>query len=835
MAEVISEIVGKEAYDQIKKLDEQLGDLVKKFENNTRAVLILEQALSNAKMPMDDLKKVAEELNKKEAEQVQIANDVVKKSEQKAAATKVYTNAINEQQKAELERQQSATAWASKEAKISADTVKQRKAEAVSIASLTEENKKLRAERDKLDVSTAIGRQKIKDLNEGIAENNRIILANQDVVKKQAANVGNYASATTNLNAETKKISGTMASFTGVVGKAWGALRQLAYIIPGLGIAGIMGIAIDGILMLANSFDLLSTKTKEEIESAKVLSDVHKEMVKNIGEETALLEVNYQTAVNTNLSYKERGKAVDYLQKQYPEMFNNANREKLLNGELSGSYALLTTQIHKRAEETANLNLLNRKVLERTETQLQLDQLMGKGQGKDEFYYTNKSAEALRAKLSLQSREIGMIEDKIQKNKEGFGNDVYYIDETVKRQVEAQNKIDKYYAEHGAPSKSAKSGKSAASLTKPVINPKLSDTDLADLKAYYENISKQQIKVMGEMMNDPASKKAFEDFLTSGVLNGDQSISDEAAKKLADDLIKRIEDNAKKLQLKIDKEKSLKEATELLNEINAITQQYGKAASDIADAIAMQANLKADNEIKNIDRVLQADLDALDRRAMSQKQKDAERARLEAVAEARRKAIDRDRIKAMRTAASIQKAADIANIITSTALAVVGFLAKPGGYPGIALSIGAGVAGAAELAKAIATPLPQYFKGTDSKPMDGPAWVGEKGIEKITLPDGTTFLSPGVPTIMDLPKKTEIKPHEETMRELMYDINAAAFRKMASADFSKHDSYNSAILESINELSMDTKRLIKIMNGKNYENNFYGDTQNIAHINKAIS
>ena len=44
-AELINEIVGKEAYEQVRKLDEQLGELVKKFENNTRAVMILERAL----------------------------------------------------------------------------------------------------------------------------------------------------------------------------------------------------------------------------------------------------------------------------------------------------------------------------------------------------------------------------------------------------------------------------------------------------------------------------------------------------------------------------------------------------------------------------------------------------------------------------------------------------------------------------------------------------------------------------------------------------------------------------------------------------------------------
>lgn len=827
MAELISEIVGKEAYEQIKRLDEQLGDLVKKFENNARAALIMEQALAASTKTggIGNLKKAAEDLNNVQAEGVRIANEVVETSKKKEEATKQYTDAINAQQKAELAAQQSATAWAAKEAKISADTVKQRKAETVSIASLTEENKKLRAERDKLDISTAAGRQKIKDLNEGIKENNRIILANQDVVKRQAANVGHYASATTNLDAETKKINETLGSFRGDVGKAWGALRQLANLLPGIGIAGIMGLAIDGVLALADSFDLLSNKTKEEIESAKVLSDVHKEMVKNIGDETTLLEVNYQTAVNTELSYRERGKAVDYLQKQYPEMFNNANREKLLNGELSGSYALLTNQIHQRAEETANLNLLNRKVLERTETQLQLDQLMGKGLGKDEFYYSNKSADVLKAKLGLQDREIGLIEARIQKNKEGFGKDVYYIDETVRRQVEAQNKIDKYYAEHGDPKKTGKPDKPKV---KPEISPNLSDTDLADLKRYYENLRKAQIEAMGQMINDPESKKVFDEFLLGDVLSGDQSVTDAKAADLIDAITKRISEKAKK------KEISLKFALDVAM-INDIVQMATEALSTINDIQYQREIAAIDARDKKLKDSYDAEKKYIDSSFTNQADKERELAALEARREAQQKKIDRDRIAAQRKAAIAQKGYDIASIISGTAVAVISALgAKP--YTPLNIAIAAGVAatGAANLARVIATPLPQYFKGTESKPQDGPAWVGEKGVEKITLPDGTSFLSPGTATIMDLPKQTVIKPHEETMKELMYDINASVFRKLGKAGNTMNSTIAAAFIESIEENTSEIKGLRKDMNAKGTNVSIYGDYNHHIHVQTNI-
>src|SRR5690606_21115925 len=46
----------------------------------------------------------------------------------------------------------------------------------------------------------------------------------------------------------------------------------------------------------------------------------------------------------------------------------------------------------------------------------------------------------------------------------------------------------------------------------------------------------------------------------------------------------------------------------------------------------------------------------------------------------------------------------------------------------------------------------------------GPAIVGEKGSELITLPDGRSFLSPGTHTLLNLPKGTHVIPHRESMR-----------------------------------------------------------------------
>lgn len=75
----------------------------------------------------------------------------------------------------------------------------------------------------------------------------------------------------------------------------------------------------------------------------------------------------------------------------------------------------------------------------------------------------------------------------------------------------------------------------------------------------------------------------------------------------------------------------------------------------------------------------------------------------------------------------------------STAEAIVKFLATPGGPAGIALSIAAGITGAAELAAVASKPIPQFFKGTKNAP-PGFKWVGEKGPELIHTPGGDMIL-----------------------------------------------------------------------------------------------
>lgn len=113
---------------------------------------------------------------------------------------------------------------------------------------------------------------------------------------------------------------------------------------------------------------------------------------------------------------------------------------------------------------------------------------------------------------------------------------------------------------------------------------------------------------------------------------------------------------------------------------------------------------------------------------------------------------NQERINAVKTKeAKADKAAAIAEIILGTAQSI----AKVS-YDPVQVALAAAL-GAVQLGIAIATPLPQFAKGGITP--GGKVIVGEKGIEHGRLPSGHEFYTPGVATIMDLPKGTKITPH----------------------------------------------------------------------------
>jgi len=110
--------------------------------------------------------------------------------------------------------------------------------------------------------------------------------------------------------------------------------------------------------------------------------------------------------------------------------------------------------------------------------------------------------------------------------------------------------------------------------------------------------------------------------------------------------------------------------------------------------------------------------------------------------------------------AKFDKAASIASIVENTALAIIKAWVEADGDPAVAIPLSALIAGigAAQLAKAASTPIPQYASGTEDH-TGGYAIVGEAGEQEwIQTPAGKGFWSRPTATLYDLPPHTTVTP-----------------------------------------------------------------------------
>lgn len=99
----------------------------------------------------------------------------------------------------------------------------------------------------------------------------------------------------------------------------------------------------------------------------KTLNNTQLEGVKSAQKELTTLNLLYSTATNTSKSINERSKAVEELQKKYPDYLGNISKENILNGQAIDAYKNLAKSIQDVAMNRAILDEMtknNTKLLE---------------------------------------------------------------------------------------------------------------------------------------------------------------------------------------------------------------------------------------------------------------------------------------------------------------------------------------------------------------------------------------------------------------------------------------------------------------------------------------
>jgi hypothetical protein len=213
----------------------------------------------------------------------------------------------------------------------------------------------------------------------------------------------------------------------------------------------------------------------------------------------------------------------------------------------------------------------------------------------------------------------------------------------------------------------------------------------------------------------------------------------ELRKQLNDAIFEQIQQN---------EEKGLESLEGILEKIQELYQQFTSNVGALFKSLSDKRIAALDAEIAKVDENAKREL-LLAGNNEAAKQAIQQRAELE------REKLEAKRKRERQQQAKIEKAMAVFNAIINTAVQVTKVLANP------ILAAFVAAMGAAQVAAIVAQPIPQFKKGTSSAP-GGLAIVGEEGPELIRK-GNRVALSPGVPTLVNLPKGTEVIPTERTM------------------------------------------------------------------------
>lgn len=200
-------------------------------------------------------------------------------------------------------------------------------------------------------------------------------------------------------------------------------------------------------------------------------------------------------------------------------------------------------------------------------------------------------------------------------------------------------------------------------------------------------------------------------------------------------------------------------------------EEFGKRSDSVLDKLStindfMQSYY--DRQIENIERVQEANeaageaeqeriTDLVNKKAITEEEGEARKRVAEAKTARENEKLEKKKQQLKIKQAKWDKANAIAQATISTALAIMNALNTPPIWLGIAMAAIAAAMGAVQIATIAQQPIPAYAKGTD-RHEGGPAIVGDGGKREVVLFNGSAWLTPDTPTLVDIPAGASVLP-----------------------------------------------------------------------------
>lgn len=309
-------------------------------------------------------------------------------------------------------------------------------------------------------------------------------------------------------------------------------------------------------------------------------------------------------------------------------------------------------------------------------------------------------------------------------------------------------------------------------------------------KKYQEQRLQSEIDILG---------REFE------AVRGNAALQEMIAKQLANAQIKyNAYSNAE--QIKSDEE-TAKEKEEARKQQQQAAVQFAMATLDFMGTLndaALERELdRLDKESEENEKWRDEEIERIERLeergVISKEEAEARKKHIEDQAAANEEKIEAKRAEAERKAAINERLLAIAKATINTAVAVSQVAANPV-LAGIVAALGA-----VQIATILATPIPEYAKGTQDH-AGGLAIVGDGGrSELVMLPDGRVWKTPAVDTLVNLPEHSQVLPdYREAVRDAL--VSSFTMREIPAVKVSMDTSGLSRKLDKLDEV----KRLLRI-------------------------
>lgn len=626
--------------------------------------------------------------------------------------------------------------------------------QAGTLEKIVAQNKLLREEQRKLNLETKEGIKRNKEINKEIDANTAFVKKNSDSLVKQKMNIGNYQSAISGLPGPLGMAATAIQSFTRVL-----LMNPLAAVI--MAIVGAIALLVKAFKGTEEGGDRL----KRVFDQIKAAIDAVFDRIKNLA--TGLFKV-----------FSGEAKLKD-LKGTFKGLGDEIKRETELAGQLADMMDRLEDReidmIVISADRKASIDKLMEASSDQTKTELERYNALTKAKK----LIDEETAAQQSLLLTRIANELGMTNEETalkrinEVRKEGKQITLEEIGLSISTNVD-RKRVNELLAQYIGLEEQA------ATESRRMVSRMSGLRDEAQKQVKFQKLANEAQRET--IITTEAATTATEKYFES--VNKLQSTELLFNERLA-------ESNANLQDAKI---AQLTEEMEMQKQLKDLKIEVLNSAFDLGATIV-------DRQSAKVEAAYQKEVAAAGDNA-------EKKAAIDEKYDKKRKAI-------MRKQALVDKAQSLFNIGINTATGVASALAKTVTIPLIPWII---AMGAIQAAAVLATPLPQYAKGTKYSKA-GPAVVGERGRELMISPSGQVALTGDSAHLTMLQAGTKIIPSDETRAILQ----AASVSKRSTIE-NTIKAGNEDIVKAVKgirlEINAKTGRSIETREGDTYRTYF---------------